>query len=62
MNKYRCTPEIVYEIRDLNKNKHLTVKQIAEKYELNPAEVSTIRNLPDEIFKTEKEYFDSFKI
>ena len=56
MKRLRYTPEMVYEIRDLNKNKNLTLVQIAAKFNINPSDVSTIRSLPDEIFKTEAEY------
>lgn len=56
MKKPRYTPEMIFEIRDENKNIGMTAAHVAAKYNISPTEISTIRNLPDEIFKTEAEY------
>jgi hypothetical protein len=59
MKKPRYTPEMIFDLRDPNKNVGLTAVQLAVKHDISPMEVGTIRNLPDEVFKTEAEYLAS---
>ena len=59
MKKPRYTPEMVFDIRNPATNQNMTAVEVAVKYGISPMEVGTIRNLPDEVFKTEAEYLAS---
>lgn len=59
MKRPRYTPEMVYDIRHPTKNSSITASKLAAKYDISPTEISTIRNLPDEVFLTEEQFLAS---